>query len=85
MSVHSSHDLAEEFPQHVERIRSLVLVDAKFSHTVQAYSDVNLEILRIENELETASDEYLETLKKKRLHHLDLILQKLLQPEHTGT
>jgi uncharacterized protein YdcH (DUF465 family) len=85
MSVHSSHDLAEEFPGHVERIRSLVLVDRQFSRAVQAYGEVNLEILRIENELETASDEHLETLKKKRLHQLDVIQQALLHPEHTGT
>ena len=85
MIVHSSHDLAEEFPEQAERIRSLVLVDGKFSRAVQAYGEVNLEILRIENELEPASDEHLETLKKKRLHHLDEIQQKLLHPERTGT
>lgn len=84
MSVHSCHDLAEEFPEHAERIRSLVLVDGKFSKAVQSYGEVNLEILRIENELETSSDDYLETLKKKRLRHLDEILKALLHPEHTG-
>lgn len=85
MIVHSSHDLSEEFPEHAEQIRKLVLVDGKFSKAVQAYGEANLEILRIENELEHASDEYLETLKKQRLHHLDLIQQTLLHPEHTGT
>lgn len=85
MSVHSSHDLAEEFPEHAERIRSLVLVDGSFSRAVQAYGEVNLEILRIENELETASDEHLEMLKKKRLLQLDTIQQALLHPERTGT
>lgn len=84
MSVHSSHDLAEEFPEHAERIRSLVLIDGHFSKAVQDYGNVNLEILRIENELETTSDDYLEVLKKKRLHQLDEIRQALLQPEHTG-
>lgn len=84
MSVHSCHDLAEEFPEHAERIRSLVLIDGHFSKAVQCYGEVNLEILRIENELETTSDDYLEVLKKKRLHHLDEIQRKLLHPEHTG-
>ncbi len=84
MSVQSSHDLAEEFPEHVERIRSLVLTDGHFSKAVQSYGEVNLEILRIENELETASDEHLETLKKKRLRQLDVIQQVLMHPEHTG-
>ncbi len=85
MSVHSTHDLAEEFPEHAERIRSLVLTDGKFSKAVQAYGEANLEILRIENELEPAADDYLETLKKKRLHQLDVIQQALLHPERTGT
>ena len=84
MSVHSTHDLAEEFPEHIDRIRSLVLTDGKFSKAVQAYGEANLEILRIENELEYAGDERLETLKKQRLHQLDVIQQALLHPEHTG-
>jgi uncharacterized protein len=84
MTIHSSHALFEEFPDRSEQIRALVLSDASFSHDVQAYDAVNLEILRIENELETASDEYVETLKKKRLLCLDKIQQKLLHPERTG-
>ncbi|MCE1235095.1 MAG: DUF465 domain-containing protein [Hyphomicrobiales bacterium] len=84
MNVHTSHDLAEEFPEHAERIRSLVLIDGHFSKAVQTYGDLNLEILRIENELEAASDEHLENLKKKRLHQLDVIQQALLHPERTG-
>lgn len=84
MTVHSSHALSEEFPDRCEEIRALVLTDAAFSHAVQRYDEVNLEILRIENEVETTSDEFIETLKKKRLHFLDAIRQKLLHPEHTG-
>lgn len=85
MTVQSSHDLAEEFPEHVERIRALVLVDAAFSHSVQDYVNANLEILRIENEIETGSDDYLEALKKKRLRLLDAIHSKLVPLRHTGT
>jgi len=84
MTIHSSHALFEEFPDKSEQIRSLVLTDAAFSHTVAQYDEVNTEILRIENEVETTSDEYIETLKKKRLNYLDKIQQKLLHPERTG-
>ena len=84
MTIHSSHALFEEFPDKGEQIRALVLSDPTFSHAVQQYDEVNLEILRIENEVETVSDEFLETLKKKRLLCLDKIQQKLLHPEHTG-
>ncbi len=84
MTIHSSHALAEEFPGQSEKIRELVLTDAKFSHAVQEYEKINHEILLIEREVEHASDEHLENLKKQRLHFLDEIQGKLLHPEHTG-
>ena len=84
MTIHSSHALAEEFPGQSDKIRELVLTDAEFSHAVQEYDKVNHEILMIEREVETASDDHLEKLKKKRLVCLDTIQQKLLHPERTG-
>jgi uncharacterized protein len=84
MTIHSSHALFEEFPDKSEQIRALVLTDAAFSHKVMQYDEVNTEILRIENEVETSSDEHIEMLKKKRLLYLDEIQQKLLHPERTG-
>ncbi|TBW41060.1 DUF465 domain-containing protein [Siculibacillus lacustris] len=81
----SSHDLVEEFPGQAEQIRDLAAADLHFSNAVAAYTEVNREVLRIESEMEPASDEYLETLKKKRLRHLDEIHEKLLRQRHTGT
>lgn len=80
----SSHDLVEEFPGQAEAIRNLAASDLHFSATIAAYTEVNLEVLRIENEIEPASDEHLEKLKKKRLKHLDEIHERLLRSKHTG-
>lgn len=82
---HSQHALVEEFPDRAQQIQSLIHADSAFAQTARSYSEVNGEILRIEAEIETTSDEYLETLKKKRLHLLDEIHGKLLHPENTGT
>lgn len=84
MTIHSSHALAEEFPGRSDEIQALVMSDVRFSHAVQEYDKVNHEILLIEREVEHASDETLEELKKKRLHWLDEIQSKLLHPERTG-
>lgn len=82
---HSQHALVEEFPDYVQVIQSLMTADDGFAHTARVYADVNGEILRIESEIETTSDEYLETLKKKRLRLLDEIHAKLKKRENTGT
>lgn len=61
------HDLAHEFPQLKARIRELKQSDHHFTRLYQEYQDVDKEIFRIEEEIETPSDEYTEELKKKRL------------------
>ena len=82
---HSQHALVEEFPERAHLIQSLIGTDEAFAQTARDYSQVNGEILRIEAEIETTSDEYLETLKKKRLHLLDEIHDRLLINGNTGT
>lgn len=81
----SQHALVEEFPDRASEIRSLIYADAEFARAALNYGEVNGEILRIESEIEKASDEHLETLKKKRLLLLDRIHEKLLNNENTGT
>jgi hypothetical protein len=81
---HSQHALLEEFPDRARQIQSMIVADAGFARNALAYSEVNGEILRIEDEVERTSDEYLETLKKKRLHLLDTIHGQLLNSENIG-
>jgi uncharacterized protein YdcH (DUF465 family) len=82
---HSQHALVEEFPDRAHQIQSMIRSDDDFARVAFDYVEINGEILRIETEIETTSDEYLETLKKKRLRLLDDIHAKLTKNGNTGT
>ncbi len=68
---HTPHELADTFPQHRDRIHQLKLDDQHFARMAEEYHTINREIHRIESEVEPASDERLEELKKQRLHLAD--------------
>lgn len=70
---HVPHDLHAEFPDHAEALHRLKLEDRHFQTLAERYQTVNREIHRIETEIEAASDERLETLKKQRLSLVDEI------------
>jgi uncharacterized protein YdcH (DUF465 family) len=70
---HTPHDLAGEFPQDRDALHRLKLENAHFAALAEHYREVNGELHRIEAEIETPSDEYTETLKKRRLGLLDEI------------
>lgn len=70
---HTPHELADAFPDDHAVLHELKLRNAHFVTLAERYHQVNGEIHRIESEIETPSDEYTETLKKKRLHLLDEI------------
>lgn len=70
---HTPHELAAEFPQYAAIIHKLKLEDTHFAKLAEDYHEVNREIHRIEAEVEAASDERTETLKKQRLALADEI------------
>ncbi|MFO1256045.1 MAG: DUF465 domain-containing protein [Sphingomonadaceae bacterium] len=70
---HTPHELAHEFPDDHAVLHELKLHNAHFNTLSDRYHEVNGEIHRIESEIETPSDEYTESLKKKRLALLDEI------------
>jgi uncharacterized protein len=70
-----NHDLVDEFPEHKERIHELKMNDKHFQHLYDKYYDTNHEIIRIEEGVETPSDEFTEGLKKERLHLKDELLK----------
>ncbi len=70
---HTPHELAEEFPQDAAIIHKLKMEDAHFAKLADSYHELNREIHRIESEVEPASDERTETLKKQRLALADEI------------
>ena len=74
---HVPHELAEEFPNEVEKIHDLKMADAHFAKLFDEYHLVNREIHRIETQVEAASDERTTDLRKKRLHLKDEIAAML--------
>ena len=75
------HDLVHELPEHKESIHSLKTTDAHFKKLFDEYEEVTKEILRIEKEIDAASDERLEDLKKMRLSLKDAMLVMILKAE----
>lgn len=73
------HDLFHEFPEYQEKIRQLKSQDNHFAKLFDEYHEVNKEVRRIEQEIETPSDTYTEDLKKRRLHLKDEIYSILKQ------
>lgn len=65
------HTLAHEFPEYKERIHELKLHNNHFGSLLDKYDAVDKEVFRIEEQIETTSDEYLEELKLKRLRLKD--------------
>ena len=70
---HVPNELHEEFPQAAERISQLKQKNAHFARMAEDYHEVNRTIHRMETNVEPASDEALETLKKQRLSLKDQI------------
>ena len=74
-----NHDIAHEFPEHVEKIRDLKSNDAHFANLFNEYDEDNRAIKKYELGGAVISEEALEELKKKRLNTKDQIYQQLLQ------
>lgn len=65
------HDLVHELPEYRERIHALKISDRHFARLFDEYHELDHEVRRIEEGVETPSDTYAEALKKKRLKHKD--------------
>ncbi len=65
------HDLIHELPEHKERIHELKTSNAHFAKLFDKYHDIDHQVKRIEEGIETPSDDFTEELKKERLHLKD--------------
>lgn len=61
------HDLQHDFPEFHERIHVLKTSNTHFARLFDEYHEVDREVRRIEQEVETPSDVYTEDLKKRRV------------------
>ena len=71
------HDLIHEFPEYRDRIHELKVSDAHFAHLFKEYHELDHTIRRIELEIESHSDEYVEELKVRRLYLKDRLYDML--------
>ena len=71
------HDLIHEFPEFKDKIHELKISDEHFAQLFEEYHEVEHEVRRIEESIETTSDEYLEERKKLRLHLKDQLFEML--------
>ncbi len=65
------HDLHHEFPEYKDRIHDLKVQGGHFRRLFDEYDELAHEMIRIQQQIETPSDEVVESLKVKRLHLKD--------------
>lgn len=75
------HDLIHELPEHKDRIHELKVSNEHFKKLFDEYHELDHEVLRMEEGIETPSDEVLEELKKKRLNLKDQLYQMIISDQ----
>ena len=75
---HTPHELAEEFPEHVEKMHEMKQSDAHFAKLFDAYHDVNRAVHRAETNVEPTDDFNMESMRKERLKLKDEIYGMLV-------
>ncbi len=75
------HDLIHELPEHKDRIHELKVSNEHFKKLFDEYHELDHEVLRMEEGIETPSDEVLEDLKKKRLNLKDQLFQMIVSDQ----
>ena len=74
---HTPHELAEEFPEHVEVMHKLKAENAHFSNISDKYHEVNRAVHRAETDVEPTDDLHMAELRKQRLALKDEIWSML--------
>lgn len=71
------HPLIEEFAEYKDTIHKLKLNNAHFRRLAHEYEGIDKSIFRAEQGIEIVNDDYLQAIKKERLHLKDLIYSML--------
>lgn len=71
MELEHHRDLAQEFPELKARIHELKLASAAFRHLYAEYQALDNEVYRIEQDIETPTEDYTEELKRRRVQLKD--------------
>ncbi len=78
MSNDLHHPLIQELPEHRDAIHNLKMNNAHFRRLFDEYHEVDKAVVRIEEEIETATDAETEALKIKRLRLKDELYHMLM-------
>ncbi|MGY6708125.1 MAG: YdcH family protein [Rhizobiaceae bacterium] len=70
---HTPHELAEEFPEHVEKMRELKMSNAHFAKLFDQYHEVNRAVHRAETNVEPTDDAHMEEMRRNRMRLKDEI------------
>lgn len=70
---HTPNELAEQFPEAIDKMHELKTSDAHFAKLFEDYHELNRAIHRAETDVEPTDDFHLEDMRKQRLHLLDTI------------
>ncbi len=78
------HPILREFPEHREAIKRLKAGSDQFRKFFEEYHTLDESIYRIEEEIEFATDQVLEELKKRRAWLKDQIYHAIMQAPSAG-
>ena len=67
------HELAEEFPEHQDKMHSLKQSSAHFARLFEEYHELNRAIHRAETNIEPTDDFHMEDMRKRRVKLKDQI------------
>lgn len=74
---HTPHELADEFPQHVDRIHDLKQSNAHFARLCEQYHELNRAIHRAETRVDAVTEAHEAVLRRQRLSLKDEIARML--------
>ena len=64
---HTPHEMAEDFPEHKQKIRDLKATDAHFARLADEYHQLNREVHRMETRVEPVSEQVEEMKRRQRM------------------
>ena len=72
------HELTDDFPEYVDKMRELKMSDAHFARLFEEYHEVNRAVHRAETNVEPVSDAHMENMRKSRMALKDKIYGMLV-------
>ncbi|MFT2091104.1 YdcH family protein [Paraglaciecola sp. 2405UD69-4] len=75
------HTLLKDFPDHHHTIRHLKMNDGHFAKLFDEYHEIESEVHHIEKNHEAVADDYLDSLKNRRVHLKDVLFNYVKRAE----